>query len=353
MRIDTLNRKAFEKTTIALEHIEKYYKNRDVRLLENAKNLLIEAIDEDNDYLGAVFYLGMTHDLIGKPADALPYFNMILDEVKDPTIRDEAKYNLAVSYYHRYGHKFLEKAEKLFNEVYTKTSDLLLKYISIANLAQTYAMWMRLSHDQILILKNNEDTEQVFDHIRSKFSSFQECNQNVRKSLKQNTVDRKKAKWYWDRIEATVDNACGMAHMYYTDHLCGNDNDCKEDYLKKAFDFLKSSEKLLPNDWANTCDLGSWNMRFAKILDDNDQREIYYNNAIEKLEKVVKFLRPNYGFALYELGQVYRIKGDFQGAIDYFKKALDIPVKYRDVGDKKIEMQLKMTQDGDTSLEGL
>jgi hypothetical protein len=264
MRIDTLNRNAFEKVTFALERIEKYYKTRDVILLEDAENALIDAINEDQEYLSAVFYLGMTKDLIGKPADAPEYFNKILNEVDDANIREEVKYNLAVSYYHRYGHKFLQDAEKLFIKVYKDTSDLLLKNISIANLAQTYAMWMQPSFDQLKALENGKE-ELVYSHILEKYDSFKECNDKVRQSLKQNEKKRKKEEWYWNRIEATIDNACGMAEMYYTDYMCKKEITCIEDRLNKALNSLLSAEKKMPNDWANTCDIGSAYMRLALI----------------------------------------------------------------------------------------
>ena len=344
MRIDTLNRKAFEKTTIALEHIEKYYKSKDVSLLENAEKALTEAIDEDSSYLGAVFYLGMTKDLIGKSADSPEYFNKILEEVEDPNIRDEIKYNLAVSYYHRYGHKYLAEAEKLFNEVYMNTSDLLLKNISIANLAQTYAMWMQPSYDQKKMITESLSKNSVFDHISSKYASFQECNDKVRKSIK-----RKKQNWFWNRIEATIDNACGMAHMYYTDYMCKGQENCINEFLQKSQSFLLSAESIMPNDWANTCDLGSLNMRLALIQKDENQKNNYFDKGIENLNKVVNYLRPNYGFAFYELGQLYRLSGNFEESVKNLNIAINIPVKYRDVGDDNVNMQLKMALEKDTS----
>jgi tetratricopeptide (TPR) repeat protein len=54
------------------------------------------------------------------------------------------------------------------------------------------------------------------------------------------------------------------------------------------------------------------------------------------LTKVVEDLRPNYGFALYELGRTYRLRGEFAKAIGYFDRVLAIPHELRDVSDRRL-----------------
>ena len=59
-------------------------------------------------------------------------------------------------------------------------------------------------------------------------------------------------------------------------------------------------------------------------------------------------LRPNYGFALYELGRLHRIWERWSEAIEYFDRSLAVPEKYRDVreGLVKAERQRAESKDG-------
>ena len=56
-------------------------------------------------------------------------------------------------------------------------------------------------------------------------------------------------------------------------------------------------------------------------------------------------LRPNYGFALYEIGRTYRLMGEFAKAITHLEQAQSIPVEYRDVGDPRIDLEKSRARD--------
>src|SRR5205085_3889172 len=94
-------------------------------------------------------------------------------------------------------------------------------------------------------------------------------------------------------------------------------------------------------NWANYCDLGSTHMRLGHwrgtVTD--------FNKALDYLRTVVNELRPNYGFALYEIGRTYRLMGKFAEALEYLSKAEEIPYEYRDVGDPRIDLEKKRAGD--------
>jgi tetratricopeptide (TPR) repeat protein len=334
----TSNRKVLEKLTLALENIHKYNTIHDMAFLKQAETILEEVRGEDPNNLDAIFYLGMTMDLIGKPVDAPPFFERILNESQDEHIKEEALYNLSVSLYHQYSHEPLEKAEEKFKELIDRTKNDVLKNLARATLAQTYAMWMIPNSDQIKNLNNEKGKIEVFEHIQKKFDSFKECETEVRKAIKKSRKIFKKKSESWKKVQAIIDNARGMALMYYTDYLCDTD-DSKLEYLKESLEYLESSDRIIPKDWANTCDLGSVHMRMSIYKSDHDTRQSEFNKAKELLTHVVKELRPDYGFSLYELGRLHRLHGYYDESVSYFEKSLSIPEQYRDVSNKTVKRE--------------
>lgn len=336
MNTQTYNQKAFESVTYALENIENYNKSKQIKYLEYAEKSLKDAASEDSDYLDAIYYMGITLDLIGKPADASPLFNRILNELNnDVKLKSEVQYNLGVAYYHRYGHSFLKIAEENFLEVLKRKVDNSLKYLVLASLAQTYAMWMRPNEEQENLLRNNKSKGIVFDHIKSYFKKFEECEKVVFKGLGYRKIRNKIVK---NKIEAMVYNAKGMALMYYTDFI-KESKDIIRSKLEESLNNLRKSDEKYPEDWANTCDLGSNYWRLAIISRSDIEKKKYFEKAIELFNKVINKLRPNYGFALYELGNIYRTMGDFNKAILYYDQSLSVSEKYRDISTDKVNKE--------------
>jgi tetratricopeptide (TPR) repeat protein len=334
----TSNRKVLEKLTLALENIHKYNTTHDMAFLKQAETILEEVRGEEPNNLDGIFYSGMTMDLIGKPVDAPQFFERILNESQDERIKEEALYNLSVSLYHQYSHEHLEKAEEKFIELIDRTKNDVLKNLARATLAQTYAMWMIPHSKQREKLENESGKIEVFEHIQKKFNRFKECETEVRKALKKSRRIFKKRSESWKRVQAIIDNARGMALMYYTDYLCDTD-DCKREHLKESLQYLESSDRIIPKDWANTCDLGSLHMRMSIYETDHDARQSEFNKAKELLTQVVKELRPDYGFALYELGRLHRLHGYYDDSVSYFDRSLSIDAQYRDVKDDTVNRE--------------
>ncbi len=74
MNTQTPKRVAFEEVTHALAEIDQYNISKKFEHLERADSALALARNEDSDYVDALLYSGMVCDLLGKAADAAPFF---------------------------------------------------------------------------------------------------------------------------------------------------------------------------------------------------------------------------------------------------------------------------------------
>lgn len=338
LKLTTNNSQAFESLTDALRAIDRYYQSHNILNVEQASDRIDDALAQDSNYGLAVYYKGVVLDLIGKPVDAPEYFERILNECNEPNLEIETRFNLGVVYYHRYGHRFLEQAKSYFDQVIEKARDVKLKHLAHAHLAQTHAMWMRLPYEPDKQMQvSTEDRQQIEQH-------FKECQALV---AVLRMVKRKQP-----RLIATYENANGMSNMYYTDEVA-REVSTRGSHLKVAHDSLLMAEKHLPNDWANTCDLGSVELRLAVLARDsekpNAEIETHFSAGRDYLLRVVNDLRPGYGFALYELGILHRVWRKWDKADYYQQEALKVPEKYRDAGDKRVKKELERIANQDSS----
>lgn len=386
MHEEPRSRKAFESTTVAIEKIDQYRRStsKELGMLQTAESELEKACTEEPGYLTAVFHSGVVKDLIGKPKDAVPFFEKILAEVPEAKrksyLRLETRYNLAVAYYHQYSHSKLDKAEGHFKKVIEGTPDGglepdTLKNLARAGLAQAYAMWMIPGPEQKKALRERTSqgertaaAAEVEAEIQKKFKLFERCEGEVRGDLEMRRGARRRnvRRWLgrgrtttdeeqetWTKIEGTIDNARGMALMYSTDWLMVDDSPRKRiALLEESRSSLEEADRKIENDWANTCDLASVHMRLGIARSEDRVGRRKYGQALEVLEenlkkalglleRVVNTMRPEYGFALYEIGRVYRVWGRFGDAIRSFDRALKVPVGYRDVSDKTVKSELR------------
>ena len=340
LKLTTSKPQAFESLTDALRAIDRYYQSHNILNVEQASHRIDDALVQDSDYGLAVYYKGVVLDLIGKPADAPEYLERILNECNEPNLEIETKFNLGVVYYHRYSHRFLEQAKLYFDQVIEKARDAKLKRLAQAHLAQAHAMWMIPSDDQHPN-KHKEVSNEVRQHIEH---HFKECKTLVEKL--------RKVKRNQPRLIATYENANGMSNMYYTDYVACEVS-IRGEYLKTARDSLLTAEKYLPDDWANTCDLGSIELRLAALARESEnpkaEIETNFSTGRDYLLRVVNDLRPGYGFALYELGILHRVWRKWDKADYYQQEALKVPEKYRDAGDKRVKKQLERIANRDSS----
>jgi tetratricopeptide (TPR) repeat protein len=353
MHTQTANREAFELVTQAMERLDDYRRDRRPSLLEQADTALAQALQRDPQYVGASFYAGVVKDLIGKAADAIQFFDRILNYLPPDSERrrDEVQYSRGVAWYHQYSHSKLERAEHDFLAVVQRTEDPLLKLLARAGLAQTYAMWMIPNTDQkrrLLAGQGKDDLESI-SHKRDACLGQIELVRTQQASNPHAVSSGSSPTPLSNSIQGTVLNAHGMCTMYWTDYNVP-DNDEKRRLLEKAIAQLGEADRFLPDDWANTCDIGSAHFRLGVVKRASHiDYENEFRRAVQMFDRVLDALRPDYGFAFYEVGRIYRVWGRFNESIANFEKALSIPVQYRDVGDRTVNDELDRALKGDST----
>ncbi|MDQ3667953.1 MAG: tetratricopeptide repeat protein [Acidobacteriota bacterium] len=318
MRTNTNHPEAVTLVSDAMSDLDHYKQSRELERLISANDKLEKAISLDPKCMRFLFYGAMVNDLVGKAKDAAEKLEKLLRQ--NPPSADEVEYNLGVAYYHRYSHKWLEKADAHFRAVIDKSENTCLKLLAHAGLAQTHAMWI-IQRDP-----KNPDERAALEHFSR---SEEECNlvsAEIQDAEDLDEAIRSEIKW-------TIFNARGMSLMYYTDYF-----ENQEEKIRKLGEALKSlteADRYSPKNWANYCDLGSVNMRLGYWRG----LESDFQMALQYLREVVTKLRPNYGFAMYEIGRVFRLIGEFEEAINWFDAALQIDPDYRDVGNDTVNRE--------------
>jgi tetratricopeptide (TPR) repeat protein len=328
MQTETTNRAASELVSEAIDRIGLYQQGRDRSHLLVAQSKLDQAIKQDQQDLKALFYFGVVSDLIGRISQAIETFRTILAEVPEgqTAVRDQVHYNLAVSLYHRYSRRSLELAEREFCSVVKNSKDPLLRCLARAGLAQTYAMWEIPADPVVRDAKEDDLLEERFKQARAMAG----------KALRQLKALEGLPEGTRRQIQGTVQNARGMARMYYTDYREAR----RVQRLRQALAELHEADEFIPLDWANTCDLASCHMRLGYWLDSHTDFEA----CRRYLTQVVESLRPGYGFALYETGRSYRLQGRFREALQFLALALTVPAAERDVRDERIAREVRLAE---------
>ena len=327
LRSDTSNRSAFELVNAAHADIARFTTTRDQDRLATAQKRLEEAEKLDPRYLRVFYLKGIVRDLAGAPLEAIPYLEMVLSAARPP-FAHEVRYNLAIAYYHRYHAPDVDQAIALFDQVIAdEEAAPSLRLLAMAGRAQAFAMRMIPRFpDQ----PERERIAELFDRVAVE-------KHDALRRLKKVDVAAVAAEVRW-----MVHNAVGMSLMYYSDYF-GSTTE-KGEYVQKALEHLTLADHDSPKNWANYCDLGSAHMRLG-YWRGRDPEE--FERALHYLRNVVDDLRQEYGFALYEIGRLYRINRQFDRAIEWLGKAFAVPQERRDVGNARLDFEIDLVKQGD------
>jgi tetratricopeptide (TPR) repeat protein len=347
-----MDRQAFELVARAMERLDDYNRDHQLSFLQDAESDLTKAVTRDAQYVDASFYAGIVKDLIGKAADAVPFFDKILNNLpkESENQRDLVQYSRGVAWYHQYSHNKLEQAEKDFLTVVNRSKDAELRLLARAGLAQTYAMWMIPRTAGKDKLRRGEGAEELKFIAEKRNQCLQQValmnKEPVEFGFKQ---PKQPATLLSGPTNGTVLNARGMCNMYWTDYNV-KDADEKRLVLQEAIDYLRKADKYLPGDWANTCDIGSAHFRLGAVeRESGNDPGAEFQKALDFFQRVISDLRPDYGFALYEMGRIYRVWGRFEEAKEHFERAQKIPEQYRDVRDPNVKYELDRAEARDSS----
>jgi tetratricopeptide (TPR) repeat protein len=335
-------------------------------VLIEAERDLAKALEEDPAFLPAIYYRGVVRQLQGDSDLAISDLTDVL-ESRSP-FKNEARFNLAVARYHRYGRVDLEEAESEFDTLLqSKAITKRLRLQTLVSLAQVYGQ---------LMLQNIPEQPNLED-----------IHENFRRALEVETelrfgpyAEKAREQKLDSGIQWRIEDALGLAYMFASDYcssLTARDGSeiGRATILRQAREHIEKADKLSPNNWAILCNLGSIWMRFAYWISKRARKETSQESAApsEKslavsagerkidqsaqesakqaehyLRRVIDKVKPNYGFALYELGRLHRIEGDFPGALEWFERSTAVPEGKRDVSQGTLDREIQRARQEST-----
>lgn len=336
-RSDTKNWAAFHLATEALRDIDRFVNSfpKDIRVLEEAKSKLHNAVQKDPEFNRARYYVAIVDDMLGNASDAVREFEELLG--RNPAFRDEAEYNLGVSQYHRYYRQHILDAIKLFQKVISESGDVVLKYMARAGLVRSFSM-------MVLHTSRENDEAAASDFFAKAETESDALMRELERDTSVNVKTKKEITW-------RVLNGRGVGVMFASD--LKKDATRRRHQAQEALKDFQEADKRSPDNWEIVCNLGSIHMRLGYSYEKQGSEghaEKEFEKGRQYLRSVIDRIRPNYGFALYEMGRIYRLEGQFGKALLWFDKAMMIPEKDRNVSDGSIARQIEKAKKGDSAL---
>jgi len=327
-------------------------------VLNEAERDLTMALEQDPAFLPAVYYRGVVRQLKGDNDLAISDLTTVIESRS--RFKNEARFNLAVARYHKNDRADLEEAESLLETLLkSKAISNRLRLQIMVSLAQVYGQ---------LMIQNNPEQP-----------NLEEIHENFRRALQVETEirfgrDAEKAREQKPdpEIEWRIEDALGLAYMFASDYcssVAGRDGSeiGRATILREAREHFEKADKFSPDNWAILCSLGSIWMRFAYWISKRARKETSQESAASSeksillpagerkteqsaqesaeqaeyyLRRVIDKVKPNCGFALYELGRLHRIKGDFAVALDWFERSMAVPEAKRDIGQATLDREI-------------
>jgi tetratricopeptide (TPR) repeat protein len=342
MHLETKHRQAFERFREAQLSLSLFQQSKERTELEKARKNLEEALTIDPKYLRAIYYRGLVRDMLGQPSEAAKDFRLVSDE--KPPFLAEAKYNLGVATFHQYGSKKINDALKEFEDVIQSTRNPALRLRAGAFVAHSYALMMiPTPPDKTDCDKVNQflASEAARQHVARYHRLSVDQSERMAAELKRpkgstNEVTDVEVRW-------RLCNTRAVQRMFYTDYFA----DGRLEKLREGEKALLEADGLNPRNWSVYCNLGStymrlahWSMERPPEARNVNEAEECFEKAIHYLDVVIAELLPNYGFALYEKGRVYRLWERFDEAEHWLRKAWEVE-KDRAVSDETLKCELE------------
>ena len=345
MHLETRKKRAFEKLRQAQVSLTSFEQSKQQNELKQASDRLDEALAIDPNYLRAIYYRGLVRDMMGKSHEAVEDFREVIEH--SPPFLPEARYNLGVATFHHYGDDKLNEAVEEFQEVVKSTHDPALKLRARAFIAHAYAVMMipRLAEKTEDCRKINEflASNSARQHVEKYHKLSLTQSKELASEIEAPTLDSATR----DEIKWRLCNTRAVQRMFYTDYF---ERD-RVKKLKEAEEALQEADNLNPLNWSIYCNLGSTYMRLGHWIkkekqgvNSEQQAEEYFGKAIQRLDKVIAELLPNYDFALYEKGRVYRLWGNFPEAKLWLKQASQKKENERAVSNRTLKCELERVE---------
>ncbi|RMA64305.1 tetratricopeptide repeat protein [Ulvibacter antarcticus] len=341
IQLETDNRKAFEDLNEAISNIDSYNKSKQIKHLNTALEYVDSSLKNDNNYLRAIEWNIIIHDLLGLHKNIVIEYKDILKEIPE-SLQQKTLYNLGAAYFHHYDLKSIDKAIWHFEKALSLNQNIGLDILSKASLGRSYALRILLGHKHL----GGNDTEEELKTFFDKSVQFSKESIKMVKSSKDYNDIKNEVIW-------TAYSALGAARMYLHDnerYIADLNTKNFKNYnriLCKSYRDFTRAEKYKPKKWANWSNMGSALWRRALLYKTYGKKKTanqLFEKSIETFNFLIKNIRLNYDFALYEMGKVYRMKEDTIQAKKYFKLARKYTAIQNNVPIKKIEEEEEMIE---------
>lgn len=336
LQLQTSNRKAFEYYHAAMLKVADYYQTLNSAMLDQALQYVDRSLEFDPNYFEPLNFKGILFDMKGMFREAVEMYTRI-SSVTTGSMQTEVIYNRAVANYHLYQLENIKASiADLSDLINSNAADPRQEALIYAALGQAYAMMVH--HEQ---KKYVNDVEK---YATMASTAADESLKIITKNSAFETTVVNQVKW-------VAYNAKGVSLMFQDDamrdRIDTNNQYIYRKRLVKAFSLIKKATEYSPKNWALKCNEGSILMRLGHLYEMIGQREdavVMFKRAESALQQVLQNLNPNYDFAFYEIGRIYRFLKDKDQAISYFNKAIDAGGSNASIRQETIEWNIRQAK---------
>lgn len=331
--------------SLGLDNILRFRESPDnLAILNEAERDLTIALEQDPAFLPAVYYRAIVRQLKGENDLAISDLTSVV-ETKSP-FNVEARFNLGVALFNKNHREDLEEAESEFQTVLKcKAISKQLRLQTLASLTEVYC--------RLMIQKNPEQPQ--LEVVQENFRRVLQVETHFRSGL---YAEKPKEGKSDPEVESRIENAVGLGYMLAADYCSSiappeGSEIPRATLLREARERFERADTFSPDNWAILCNLGSVWMRFCywistRARKDKDTAHESAERSAHYLMRVIDKARPNYGFALYELGRLHRINGDFAVAEEWFGRAAAIPEADRNVSESSLDREIQRARNHST-----
>jgi tetratricopeptide (TPR) repeat protein len=329
--------------SLGLDNILRFRERPDnMAVLNEAERDLAIALEQDPAFLPAMYYRAIVRQLKGENDLAISDLTSVI-ETKSP-FNAEARFNLGVALFNKNYREDLEEAESEFQTVLkSKAISKQLRLQTLASLTEVYC--------RLMIQKNPEQPH--LEAVQENFRRVLQVEIHFRSGL---YAEKTKEEKLDPEIESRIENALGLGYMFAADYCSSiappeGSEIPRATLLREARERFERADTFSPDNWAILCNLGSIWMRFCYWISTRARKDTAHESTERSehfLMRVIDKVRPNYGFALYELGRLHRINGDFAVAEEWFGRAAAIHEPKRNVSESSLNREIQRARNHST-----
>jgi tetratricopeptide (TPR) repeat protein len=318
-----------------LAAIERYLDDGGSEALDDARVSLESATKIDPEYYLPLYYLALIEFTLHKYANSARRFEFVSKNAPNDKIRQESHDNsVAAKNYaliQKIGRLSLDTSNFRKSSLRSETEQPLplkalenLRSLHASAIAARTQALSGIRVDPEILAANDQERQILWEAEMGAISLAEKViSSTARFSSSVELVIKKET----EKPRVVALNALAKANMFLTDYFFETHEKLRR--LRKAQSDLEKCGKLFPDDWVIHCDLGACHLRLGYWEQSADE----FATARQYLDKVSdkSGLRPGYGLALYQIGRIHRLRGEFDSAMELLEHVGNLSEPRRDV----------------------